>query len=72
MHLYALISRMRVLSAPAVVEHAESVARLIVETYLAPNRPFRDVRSMLADHAIDPFLDFSQACRDELRQLGAF
>jgi len=71
-HLYALISRMRVLSAPAVVEHAESVARLIVETYLAPNRPFRDVRSMLADHAIDPFLDFSQACRDELRQLGAF
>jgi hypothetical protein len=71
-NLYALISRMRVLSSPAVVENADKVARLVVETYLAPNRPFRDVRNVLEDHAVDPFLDFSQACRDELHRLGAF
>lgn len=71
-NLYALISRMRVFSSPAVVENAEKVARLVVDTYLAPNRPFRDVRNMIEDHAVDPFREFSQACRDELGRLGAF
>jgi hypothetical protein len=70
--LYALISRMRVLSSPGVVENAEKVARLVVDTYLAPNRPFRDARNMIEDHAVDPFREFSQACREELRRLGAF
>jgi hypothetical protein len=70
--LYSMISRMRVWSSPAVIENADKIARLIVETYLAPNRVFRDVRNMVEDHALDPFREFSQACRDELRQLGAF
>ena len=70
--LYAMIGRMRVLSSPEVVENAEKIAELVVETYLGPNKAFRDVRHMLEDHAIDPFRDFSQACRDELRRLGAF
>lgn len=71
-NLYSLISRMRVLSSPAVVENADKVARLVVDTYLAPNRSFRDVLHMIEDHAVDPFREFSQACRDELRRLGAF
>jgi hypothetical protein len=71
--LYALISRMRVLSAPAVVDNAEKLARTIVETYLGPNMALREFRSMVADqHAVDPFRDFSLACRDELHRLGAF
>ena len=70
--LYAMIGRMRVLSSPEVVENAEKIAQLVVETYLGPNKAFGDVRHMLEDHAIDPFRDFSQACRDELRRLGAF
>jgi hypothetical protein len=35
-NLYALVSRMRVLSSPAIVEHADKVVRVIIETYLAP------------------------------------
>ena len=42
-NLYALVSRMRVLSSPQVVEQADKVVRVIIETYLAPNRTFRDV-----------------------------
>src|SRR5262245_52574956 len=36
-NLYALISRMRVLSSPAIVQSADEVARVIIETYRAPN-----------------------------------
>jgi hypothetical protein len=70
--LYAMISRMRILSSPEVVTNAEQIAQLIVETYLGPNKAFGDVRHMLEDHAIDPFRNFSEACHDELRRLGAF
>ena len=38
--VYALISRMRVLSSSAVVEKAEAVVRVIVDTYFAPNKTF--------------------------------
>src|SRR5215471_17321130 len=46
-NLYALISRMRILSSPKIVEQADRVARVIVETYLAPNKTFADVRELL-------------------------
>ena len=36
--LYALASRMRVLSSPRIVESADRVIRVIIETYLAPNK----------------------------------
>ena len=35
--VYALTSRMRILSSAAVVETAEEVVRMIVDTYFAPN-----------------------------------
>lgn len=41
---YALISRMRVLSSATVVEKAEAVIQMIVETYFAPNKTFRELR----------------------------
>jgi hypothetical protein len=68
--LYSLISMMRVLSSPRIVAHAEKVVRDIVETYLAPNRTFRDVTELL-DHDMDPLRDFSHACREELRTNAA-
>jgi hypothetical protein len=40
--LYALVSRMRVLSSQPVVEQADRVMRLIMETYRAPNRTISD------------------------------
>jgi hypothetical protein len=68
--LYALVSRMRVLSSPAVIESADSVMRAIVETYFAPNITFRDVSEALKNkHAMDPLRKFSEACREELRKL---
>jgi hypothetical protein len=42
--LYAKISRMRVLSSSEVVESADRIVRTIVETYLAPNKTFPELR----------------------------
>jgi hypothetical protein len=64
--LYALISMMRVVSSPAIVAHAAKVVRVIVDTYLAPNRTFRDVKEFLDDDQMDPLREFSRACRAEL------
>jgi hypothetical protein len=69
-NLYALISRMRVLSAPAVVESADKVARMIIERYQAPNRTIRDVTEILDNDAMNPLRDFSVACREDLVARG--
>src|SRR5579859_663334 len=52
--LYALVIRMRVMSSPTVVEHADVVVRVIIETYLAPNKTFSEVTEILDDQAINP------------------
>ena len=66
--LYALVSRMRVLSSMPVIEQADKIMRLIIDTYVAPNKTIQEV---LADNAttgdLDPLRDFSEACRNELR-----
>ena len=67
--VYALISRMRVVSSSAVVEKAESVVRVIVDTYFAPNKTFPELRKMMDSHAIDPLRAFSEECRGELLSL---
>jgi hypothetical protein len=54
-----------------VTERAEQLAQLIVETYLAPNRTFREFRDLLHSDVKDPFLTFSEACHKELRRLGS-
>ena len=41
--LYAMISRMRLLSSTTTVQNAENVARMIVNTYLVPNKTFPEV-----------------------------
>jgi hypothetical protein len=65
-NMYALVSRMRVRSAPKIVENADKVVRLIIETYLAPNKTFRDVPKLLENDAMNPLREFSNACREEL------
>ena len=64
--VYALISRMRVLSSSAVVEKAEAVVLMIVDTYFVPNKTFPEVRKLMNDHSIDPLRAFSEECRAEL------
>jgi hypothetical protein len=68
--LYAMISRMRLLSSKSIVEHAEKVSHMIIETYLAPNKTFRDVLELKDNGALDPMKEFSDACREELRAFG--
>ena len=70
--LYALISRMRVVSSQAIIDSADHVARVIVKTYLAPNKSFRDLPGFLEDNSMDPLREFSNACREELRKVKLY
>lgn len=68
--LYALVSRMRVRSLPAVIESADRVMQTIIETYFKPNITLRELSETLKDRsAIDPLREFSEACRGELQRL---
>jgi hypothetical protein len=67
--VYALTSRMRVLSSSAVVEKAEAVVRMIVDTYFAPNKTFPELRKLMNSDAIDLLRTFSEECRAELQSL---
>src|SRR5262249_23607907 len=58
-NLYALASRMRVRSSPRVVESADRGIRVIIETYLAPNKTFHDVKDLLVNEAMNPLREFS-------------
>ena len=68
--LYAMISRMRVLSSTKTVESADKVGRMIVDSYLAPNKTFPELRDMVNKGAIDPLRDFSEASREEFHRFG--
>ena len=45
--IYALTNRIRLLSTPEVVEAADTVVRIIVDTYLAPNITLHEMRDEL-------------------------
>ena len=68
--LYSMIARLRLLSSKSIVEHAEKVAHMIIDTYLAPNKTFRDLPELRENGAVDPLKDFGEACREELRRFG--
>ena len=68
--VYALISRMRVVSSSVVIERAEAVVHLIIDTYFTPNRTFSDIREQMNGHAVNPLWAFSEECRAELRALN--
>ena len=73
--LYALVSQMRFISSPKVIEEAERVARLILETYPKPNKTFSELRDMAHDMAhersLDPLRRFAESCREELQWVAA-
>jgi hypothetical protein len=69
--IYALISRMRMVSNADVVENAEAVIRTILSTYSRPNKTFPELQNhMLNRGFVDPLLNFSEVCRDELRDFS--
>jgi hypothetical protein len=66
--LYAMISRMRVLSRPRTVECADRIMRAIIETYFAPNRTMHELRDLIKNGTgLDLLKDFSEAAREDLR-----
>ncbi len=67
--IYALISRMRVVSSSAVIEKAEAIVHLIVDTYFTPNKTFLEFRELMNSHSVDPLRAFSEECRAELQGL---
>ena len=65
--LYAMISRMRVVSALRVVTSADKVMASIIDTYFSPNRSVRELRDLIkAGQGMDPLKEFSEAAREEL------
>ena len=68
--VYALISRMRVVSSPAVIEKAEAVVHLIIDTYFTPNKTLSKFRELMNGHAVHPLRAFSEECRAELQALS--
>jgi hypothetical protein len=59
------------LSSPKVVESADQIARKIVDTYLAPNKIFPELREMVNSGSLDLLRDFSDACRAEFESFQA-
>ena len=68
--LYAMVSRMRLMSLPRTLACAEKVMDKTLATYFAPNKTIRELHELTkAGVMFDPLKDFSEAARDEL---GAF
>jgi hypothetical protein len=68
--IYALISRMQLVSSAPVLEKGDMVVRAIIDTYLSPNRTFAELRDLINSHHMDPLRAFSEQCREELRDLA--
>lgn len=68
--MYALVSQMRMASNANVVDRAEAVIRTILATYSRPNKTFPELQDLVLNRGfVDPLLNFSEICRDELRDL---
>lgn len=69
--LYAMISRMRVLSSERTIACADRIMHVTMETYRAPNKTVVEINELIKSGAdIDPLKEFSLAARDELRSLA--
>jgi hypothetical protein len=63
--LYALLSRIRLSSSKPVLQTAEQIIKVIVNTYPQPNLTPEQIESR-AVNGQDPLREFSDSCRDEL------
>ena len=70
--IYALTNRIRLMSSPQVVEAADSICRIIIDRYLAPNITMEEMRANWIERHVDPLRDFSEACREELQTFGRY
>jgi hypothetical protein len=63
---YALISRMRVLSSPEIVEKADAALRTIIDIYFSPNKTMVELHAEINGGQLDLLREFSSAAREEL------
>jgi hypothetical protein len=65
--VYARMSRMRVISSPAVLAAAEAVLKRIMTTYSLPPLTITcgKLEEMVSDGSVDLLRAFSEACRSE-------
>jgi len=68
--MYALLSRIRIISSKPVLQEAEQLIQMIVATYPRPNMTAEQIQSRAMDGQ-DPLRRFSDACRTELESLQA-
>ena len=70
--LYAMISRMRVMSTPNIVACAERILLETTGAYFEPNRTVAELRELIrTGTGVDPLKDFAEAVRDKHRQFGS-
>jgi hypothetical protein len=68
--LYAMISRMRVISSAQTVGCAEKIMHKTIATYFAPNKTIRELNELIMSGAgIDPLKEFGEIAREELQAL---
>jgi hypothetical protein len=60
-----------VVSNPSIAERADKVVRIIVDTYVLPNKTVQELRALVESGALEPLRDFSEACREELSLLSS-
>jgi hypothetical protein len=65
--LYATVSMIRLFGQPRTLKEAERVMNQIGAAYFAPNKELRLFADITAAGELDPLLDFSNACREELK-----
>ena len=69
MVLYAVLSRIRLISGEEVVRQGEACCRRIIELYGRPNLTTDQLRTAVVSNRVDeldPLKAFSNACRNEL------
>jgi hypothetical protein len=68
--LYAMISRMRVISSTRTVACADEIMHKTITTYFAPNKTIRELNELIISGAgIDPLKEFGEVAREELQAL---
>ena len=69
--LYAILSRIRLVSSDDVLRKATSCCRRIVERYKRPNLTPDQLRAAFESYRFDPLNEFSAACREELLTMAS-
>jgi hypothetical protein len=69
-HLYAMVSMLRLFGQPRTLHEAEQVMNRIGAAYFEPNKELRLFADITSAGELDPLFAFSRACRDELMGRG--